>query len=157
MSEKKQKLTVPIRSETGRLQAIQAVRDAEIPINMTLETEQETRRLKQNRLAFKWYSELGNQTGEGKEYWRCFCKLHHGVPILREDPEVNAKFAAVLDPLPYEAQLDAMEFIDVTSLMSVKQFSEYLNEVDMSVSLAGVKLTHPDDLYWDALMKGQKP
>ena len=151
-----EKSVVLLHTELDKLEAIQLISECRMPKRMTIDEPKENRRLKQNRLAFKWYNELGKQTGEGKEHWRNYCKLTYGIPILREDEDVDAQFIKILDPLPYQSRLDAMEYMDVTSLMSVKQFAEYLTDVDLASTAAGFHLTHPDDLYWDALMREQR-
>ena len=50
-------------------------------------TEGRDRSGEQNRLAFKWYGEISEQTGEDREDVRARCKLEIGVPILREAHE----------------------------------------------------------------------
>jgi len=72
-------------------------------------------------------------------------KLHHGVPILRED---SAEFREVYDRaikgLPYELKIEAMRFIPVTSIMKVRQMVSYLDAVERECIEAGLTLTDPD-------------
>ena len=76
--------------------------------------------------------------------------------VLRAADEDFEKFcAAALDWLTWDEQLDAMEYVPVTRLMSVKQFAEYLTAVDQLAAKQQIQLTHPDDLYWDALMQSR--
>lgn len=113
----------------------------------------EKRRLKQNRLAFKWHKERADFFHNTPDYEHRFCKLHYGCPILcAEDEDFLDYFVAVILPLPYEKQIKAMKHIDVTSLMTVKQFSEYLNTIEVETAKEGCILTHPDE-YMDALMR----
>jgi len=123
------------------------------PWVVTLAQDDESRSLKQNRLSFMWYNFLGKETGTGMHDSRAGCKLDYGVPILRVDKDFNKFYDAALAPLNYEQRLDAMEFIPVTSLMKVKQFAEYLEEIDKHSAARGIVLPRPDDLYWNALMK----
>ena len=120
-------------------------------VRVKLESEQ--RRSKQNRLSFMWYKELGEQTGHGKKHERCRCKLMHGIPIMREHQWFNDMWQATLGCFTYEQQMMAIEHFDVTSLMTVQEFARYLTEIDQEASSMGIVLTHPDDIYWAALMK----
>jgi len=116
----------------------------------------ESRSNKQNRLSFLWYGLKGTLTGHGMEYERQVCKLQYGVPILRRDSkEFNDFYTTAFLCLTYEQKLVSMEFIPVTSLMSVRQFAEYLTTIDNESANAGQVLPHPEDLYWDAIMMEQ--
>jgi len=124
------------------------------PLLVKIGTDHESRSLKQNRLSFLWYSYRGKENGNGKIHERNHCKLHYGKDILlRDDPDFATFFHAAITPLPYLDQLDAMEYVPVTSLMNMHQFAEYLNEVDQQSASRGIVLPQPADLYWDALMK----
>lgn len=104
----------------------------------------------QNRLAQQWASDVSAQLGDRTpEEARGYFKLHHGVPIRRED----AAFAAVYDtrvrPLPYEDKLALMmEPLDmaVTRDMTVKELTRYLDSIQREFSAMGVRLTDPDAL-----------
>jgi hypothetical protein len=120
---------------------------------ITIGHDDESRSLKQNRLSHMWYAHLGRESGHGREFERAQAKLHQGIPILREGKEFNEFYTNALAHLEYEQRLAAMEFVPVTSLMSVHQFAEYLNEVDSKAALRGIVLPQPKDLYFDALMK----
>lgn len=123
------------------------------PITVTFSEKDQARSIKQNRLAFLWYRIIGSMTGHGKEYERQYCKLHHGCPILIEQDSNFAEFYhKAIAPLPYESQFAAMDFVPVTRLMTVKQFSEYLQTIDDDAAARGITLPRPEDLYWDALM-----
>lgn len=113
-------------------------------------TEGRDRSTEQNRLAWKWYIEISDQTGEDREDVRARCKLEHGVPILRQEQE---KFCATYDrlirPLPYPEKLALIRDIElpVTSLMNVEQMSRYLDIVFRRHAEIGVVLTIPPDRY----------
>ena len=104
------------------------------------------RSLDQNRLQFLWAREASEQRGDmTADEVRCEWKLHHGVPILREE---SAEFRDVYDtaikPLPYHLKLKAMRFIPVTSDMKVRQMVRYLDTVQRECLENGIKLTDPD-------------
>lgn len=104
------------------------------------------RSLDQNHLQFKWANEfaqaMGDRTGEEV---RLDWKLRHGVPILRaEDEGFRATYDANLKGLPFAAKLALMAYIPVTSLMTVKQMSAYLDTVQREALQHGVRLTEPE-------------
>ena len=86
------------------------------------------RSLPQNSLTHRWYEQLSRELREDNALgWKCFCKLHYGVPILRaEDEQFRETYDAVIKPLTYERKLIAMRAWPVTSLMSKDQLSQYL-------------------------------
>jgi hypothetical protein len=102
----------------------------------------------QNRLSHAWYGEiakvLDSDTAEG---WKCYAKLHHGVPIMRRD---DAEFKQVYDEaikgLSYEKKIQVMKILPVTSLMNTKQLTEYLENVQMDFTFKGIKLEFPDEI-----------
>jgi len=104
----------------------------------------------QNRLAFKWYVEISDQTGEDREDVRARCKLEIGVPILREAHErFRATYDRLIRPLDYAEKIDLIRDTEmpVTSLMNVEQMSRYLDIVFRRHAEIGVALTVPPDRY----------
>jgi hypothetical protein len=108
------------------------------------------RSVEQNRLQRLWMNEIAEQLGDRTpEDARAYCKLHIGVPILREE---NADFREaydrlIRDRLSYEEKLEAMAVpldFPVTRLMSTEQKKRYLDEIVRRFSEAGVVLTDPD-------------
>ena len=79
---------------------------------------------------------------ESPEDAHCRCKLEQGVPILRRDSEdFRGTYDRVLKPLPYEHKLRAMRLIEITSVMTVKQMTEYLDAVFREYSGRGVRFS----------------
>ena len=158
MTEKKQSKTFYINNDLDRSKAMTVISklslEGENHYSMKISTDNESRSDKQNRLSFMWYQILGSLTGHGKKHERATCKLHYGIPILRrDDAEFNVFYKQALINLTYEQKLQAMEYLPVTSLMSVKQFAEYLNTVDQESATKGHILPHPEDIYYEALIK----
>lgn len=113
-------------------------------------TEGRDRSAEQNRLAFKWYVEISEQTGEDREDVRARCKLEIGVPILRAEREkFRATYDRVLRPLPYPEKLAFVRDTEmpVTSLMNVAEMTRYLDLVFRRHAEIGVVLTIPPDRY----------
>lgn len=104
------------------------------------------RTLDQNRLQFLWAREAADQRGDMEaDEVRCEWKLHHGVPIMREESsEFRDVYDAAIKPLPYELKLKAMTFIPVTSEMKVRQMVRYLDAIAGECAERGIRLTDPD-------------
>ena len=103
----------------------------------------------QNSLQRKWVQEAADQLqDETAEEKRGYCKLHFGVPILRNcDPAFAAEYDAIIKPLPYEQKLRLMMVpfdFRVTSLMNTKQKTSYLDAVSAHFRGLGVELTIPE-------------
>ena len=101
----------------------------------------------QNDLSFALYTQIARQKqDESVEDIRRQCKLEYGVPILRRDDE---EFRYVYDnstkKLEYEAKLISMKWTDVTSRMSKKQFSEYVDTVIREYSKQGIVILMPGE------------
>ena len=112
-------------------------------------TEGRDRSTEQNRLAFKWYKETSEQTGEEIEDVRARCKLEHGVPILRENDAFRKTYDRLIRPLSYPDKIEIIKATDmpVTRLMNVSQMSRYLDIVFRRHAGIGVVLTIPPDRY----------
>ena len=96
----------------------------------------------QNAMAAVWFRDIGKQTEHGEEYERCTCKLLFGVPIMMR----HDFFVESWEPyskLPYERQLRAMKVLDVTSLMSMSEMTEFLYSVENHAHDNGFQLTKP--------------
>lgn len=89
------------------------------------------RSIPQNAISHEWYGQAALENRERDAVqWKSYCKLHHGVPILRaEDEDFRAAYDAAIKPLTYENKLEAMKFWPVTSLMTTAQLSKYLEAV----------------------------
>ena len=115
---------------------------------MTVEVVGDKRSGQQNRISHAWYNEVSAQKGdisptEVKSYSKRFC----GVPILYTESE---EFASSINRLKAynmsEADKnDLFKWFPVTSLMTPKQKSEYLESVQRHWARQGVFLAFPDD------------
>lgn len=123
------------------------------PMTITIEKGIHDKRSNdQNRLQRLWLNELAEQGDMTAEEYRAYCKLHFGVPILRN---ANEQFRTAYDdkvkPFPYEQKLAFMaEPFDfpVTRLMTVKQHKQFLDAIYVHFTGLGFVLTNPDDLGW---------
>lgn len=104
------------------------------------------RTLDQNAIGHVWYEQLSRELREDDTLgWKCYCKLHHGVPILRaEDEEFRDAYDSVIKRLTYEQKLTAMRLWPVTSIMTKEQKSKYLVAVQDDFAKRGVRLEFPE-------------
>jgi hypothetical protein len=105
------------------------------------------RTLEQNKLQRKWLKEAKSQGDQTEEEYRGYCKLHFGVPIMRNS---NEDFREIYDrlirPLDYEDKLKLMMVpmdLPVTRLMSRQEKGKYLDDMYQHFTGLGFKLTIP--------------
>ena len=106
------------------------------------------RSIDQNAISHCWYEQVARELREDSpEGVKCECKLRFGVPILRAaDADFREMYdTAIRGHLSYEQKLKAMRFLPVTSLMTVKQLSQYLEDVQAHYATRGVVLEFPED------------
>lgn len=110
------------------------------------------RSLPQNAITHAWYGQIARELREDSELgWKCYCKLHHGVPILRaEDAEFRESYDGAIKGLSYEQKLSVMKILPITSLMTKPQLSQYAEAVRDDFRARGVQLEFPQDARWAA-------
>lgn len=115
-------------------------------LRVSIKTGQD-RSLPQNAITHAWYGQIARELREDDELgWKCYCKLHHGVPILRaEDEEFRTAYDAVIKPLSYEKKLIAMRHWPVTSIMTKEQLSKYAEAMQADFAKRGVMLEFPPE------------
>lgn len=103
------------------------------------------RSLDQNAISHAWYQQMAREDRQEDEIGhKCYCKLHHGVPILRaEDAEFRAFYDGALKGLTYEQKVAAMKYLPVTSMMTKPQLSKYLEAVQADYRARGLYLEFP--------------
>lgn len=99
----------------------------------------------QNALQHVMYSAAAKQRmDQDAEGYRAYCKLHFGLPILRNaDDEYREAYDRVVRPLDYEAKIQLMRVpldFPVTRIMSKAQLREYLDAVYVYLHGLGVQL-----------------
>lgn len=106
------------------------------------------RSLNANALSHAWYEQVARELREDDARGvKRFCKLHFGVPILRaEDEEFRESYDAVIRRnLTYEQKLIAMDMLPVTSRMTTKQISQYMQDMQDHYRTKGVCLEFPPE------------
>ena len=128
------------------------LRDRKLPITVTW-TQGAPRSNAQNRLAQRWFTDIATQMGDQThEDVRAECKLRFGVPILRSENEAfRISYDRVLKALPYEQKLDAIKAFDLptTRLMTQKQMTAFMDEMQRHWVKQGVRLTDPKALKYE--------
>lgn len=137
-----------VTSETDRKLLHRLIAAQKLPFTIDI-TKGRRRTVEQNRLQRLWLNEAADQLGDrSAEELRGYCKLHHGVPILRNENEAFKKaYDSVIRPLPYEDKLRAMMIpldMPVTRLMSTDQKTRYLDAIAADFMEQGVVLTDPE-------------
>ncbi len=122
------------------------------------------RSLEQNALWFSLYQRISSVFGDGSaadiNYWRAFCKLRFGVPILQVHSEEfrNRWYRLVLtNPAlqSWEAQMDLMQDnifgqdgFPVTRLFDTRQGAEYTEAI--------VRCFTPQGIFFGDLLDGSR-
>jgi len=112
-------------------------------------TKGKDRSIEQNKLQRLWVREIAEQLGDDTvEGYRAYCKLHFGVPIMREHDDFCDAYDKHVRPLSYETKLALMAApldFPVTRLMTTKEMTLYLDIVYQTFTGRGVRLTVPQD------------
>lgn len=145
-------MQIVLRTERDKQTLIQRIANLSLPSTVSI-TDGEKRSLAQNRLQRLWINELAEQGDLDAESYRAICKLHVGVPILRnESDEFKARYDSVFKVLPYETKIELMKLpfdFPVTRLMTTKQKKHYLDQVHLLWSQQGFFLTDPDRFMYE--------
>ncbi len=142
--------TRTVDTEQARHTFIRYIEGMKLPFVATVEPGRK-RTLDQNKLQRLWLNEIAHQLPEHTaEEWRGYCKLHFGVPIMRQaSDEFCEVYDRLIRPLDYERKIEMMMIpidVAVTRIMTTKQKTAYLDGVFKHFTAAGVVMTHPDDL-----------
>ena len=108
----------------------------------------------QRRLSFRWYQDAARQLGDQTPAeTRAECKVVFGAPILCPHSEAfKASWATLRHRFTHEEVLKFVEQTElpVTSIMTVKQMTKYLDTVHRHYSQQGVRLTDPEALKYES-------
>lgn len=119
--------------------------------HVSISPKKSKRSLDQNAISHAWYGDiakaLDSDTAEG---WKCYCKLHHGVGIMRRDnPEFKQVYDEAIKGLSYEKKLQIMKILPVTSMMNTAQLNEYLESIQADFMTKNVILTFPNEVNYE--------
>jgi hypothetical protein len=137
-----------IENAQDRAALIKLIESRDLPITVSI-LKGKHRTEQQNRLQRMWINEAAEQLkDESAEDKRAYCKLHFGIPILRNGDEAfQSIYDRAIRPLEYDLKLEMMKVpvdFPVTRLMTTKQKHEYLNQMEQHFLNQGVNLTEPE-------------
>lgn len=95
--------------------------------------DKDSRSVKQNRLYWEWVSVIGNELGYTKD------ETH---AILRD------KFLGYTETT---TKFNVIKELRSTTKLKVKEFKDYLEQIDMFISEYGIILPRPEDLYYESM------
>jgi hypothetical protein len=116
------------------------------PLPLTVSATKGARRsIPQNSTAAKWYAQIAAETGEEPAEVKAQCKWRHGKPIMEaERPDWVAEWQPLYAPLPYRMQIKVFEIIPLTSLLTVRQMTQYMDAVQREYRAQGFDLIDPE-------------
>ena len=137
-----------IINKTNKKQCLDYINELKTDEKHTVEVKKLSRSDMQNNTAFMWYKEIALAKGdENPTDIRAYCKLHFGVPILREDnEEFRIAYDKAVKPLTYDKKLLVMvEPLDfpVTRMMTTDQMQRYMDNIQEFGYSVNAELTIP--------------
>jgi len=99
-----------------------------------------TRSVKQNKLYWMWLGVIEDETGMPRLDYFENNKWSKGLHTRLKCDHLEKQF--------YE---DNSVKIPSTKKLNTKEFTNYLERIDMAMAEMGIVLPHPEDLYWDAM------
>lgn len=123
-----------------------------LPMTVTF-TQGAARTSLQNALAQRWFTDIARQLGDSThDDIRAMCKVQIGVPILRaENDAFRQQWDATFGAMPHGAQIDAVKVLDVpvTRLMTLRQMTAFMDEMQRHWSGIGIRLTDPEAVKYE--------
>lgn len=128
-------------------------------IEVVVKDHHKDRTLLQNSTLWLWITVIGHELGWTKEDVHFNLKKRMLVPIYERDDTgyacmINSIRKLHTDGFKEDSKLLAHQIVRLTSTTSatVKQFAEYLTEIERDMMGKGISLPHKEDQYFDALM-----
>lgn len=105
----------------------------------------------QNALLHKWFGEIARQWNDSTLV-DVKAQMHYkyGVPIRNRDPVFNYVWANLTADLPYEKKIGLLKtgVLAMSSVMTKKELSEYMDAMALDMRAEGYTLTDPEELKW---------
>lgn len=145
-------------NEIKRLNAFMEAQPKEPLIEVIVREHKKDRSVSQNSLMWLWITIISDELGWAKEEVHEDLKRRLLVPIYeRDDPGFAAMIQAVrkvhTEGFKADAKAMSAQIVRMTSTTgaTVKQFTEYLKEIERDMTGKGIPLPHPEDRYYSAL------
>lgn len=110
------------------------------------------RSLSANALLHRWYGEIAKHYGDRTAAQvKGECHMTWGVPIKMRDPAWAWVWRQVSERLTYEQKCRVFErgILAVTSTMTTKEMTEYMDALSQHYRVEGVYLTDPELAKWE--------
>jgi len=121
------------------------------PLTITW-TEGGKRTLSQNALVHKWYGEIAKHYGDRTAMQvKGQCHVDYGVTIKMRDPAWAWVWRQISERLTYEQKCRVFEkgIVGMTSVMTTKELSEYMDAVSQHYRGEGIRLTDPQVMTYE--------
>lgn len=129
-----------------------------ILIEAVIREHKKDRSLRQNSLYWEWVTVISNELGMTKEDQHEDLKKRILVPIYERD---DLGYAAMIQAIrrvysqglkdDANAMFEHIVRLTSTTNAKVKQFTEYLKEIERDMIGKGIALPHPEDRYYQAM------
>jgi|GEM_PF-783692 len=152
--------TYIIRSDDqiSRLNTFLTAQPSEPVLEVIVQDHKQDRSVLQNSLYWLWNGIISDELGWTKEEVHEDLKRRLLVPIYtRDDLEYSAMIQAVrkvhTKGFKDEAKAMSKQIVKLTSTTTakVKQFTEYLKDIENDMISKGIVLPHPEDRYYQAM------
>ena len=98
-----------------------------------------------NNTQWRWYGQIGKFTSTDTKTVAAECKIDFGLPILLADKEVGAVLGHALrgfDRMTREQQVKFISVIQVTSIMSSRQHTQYRDAIINYYQMQGLNINY---------------
>ncbi len=122
--------------------------NADPAVQVDIKPFKRNRSVSQNALYFQHVTDIGNELGNTKDEQHKLLKEMYLVPILvRDDPDVE-RMAQILEQTH---DLKKLAAVLSTTHLDVRQFSEYITDVQGFAAEMSIGLRMPEDLHHEAM------
>lgn len=105
----------------------------------------------QNATLHKWFGQIASEQGDSAAAIKAELKLRFGLPIMQANhPGWVEEWSPLYEPLPYAMRLKVFEIIPMTSLMRVKEMSEFMEAIQRECRTLGISLIDPEARKYEA-------
>jgi hypothetical protein len=132
-------------------------------MSVTIQRHENSRTDAQRRLIWLWNSQIGDSLGWTKDEVHSYMKEHLSIPIFTRD---NPGFSLMIDSVKQvKASGQLREYLNIkaeviklisTNDYNVRQGAEHLTDMERFATDKGIRLTHPEDIYYKAMGLSRK-
>lgn len=132
-----------VKANASRFIQEMSLGDGDTTLEVIVQKHRAKRSLSQNAMYWDWITIIGDSLGYSKDAQHGILKVRFLLPILvRDDPDVAALAERV------QGNESLLSNMLSTSDLSVKQFTEYLDDINEFAGRMGIRLPHPEDVHY---------